>query len=154
METLFGQYPTGLTGGIDAAIVGAGVSVGPVITHYLVKRPGQWKGILYIAFGGLGAMSASIILALLGGNMFTGNLEILRQSFVSSQIRLETIAMIFGEVEFGQTTRVALCGMEGLLFGSGVMAGIVTFMRSRERMDQVDNLDLVSPNFPKKVDEP
>ena len=44
--------------------------------------------------------------------------------------------------------------MEGLLFGSGVMAGIVTFMRSRERMDQVDNLDLVSPNFPKKVDEP
>ena len=154
LETLFGQYPTGLTGGIDAAIVGAGVSVGPVITHYLVKRPGQWKGILYIAFGGLGAMSASIILALLGGNMFTGNLEILRQSFVSSQIRLETIAMIFGEVEFGQTTRVALCGMEGLLFGSGVMAGIVTFMRSRERMDQVDNLDLVSPNFPKKVDEP
>ena len=65
--------------------------------------------------------------------MFTASLETLRQSFDTSQIRLETIAAIFGEGEFGRTTQVALGALEGLLFGGGVAAGIETFARSRER---------------------
>lgn len=135
LETLFGRYPTGLTGGVEGALIGAGVALGPVVTYYLARRPGQWRSLLYIVFGALGGMIASIALTVMGGNMFTSSLEIMRQSFGASQIRLETIATIFGEGEFGRTTRVALGALEGLFFGGGVTAGIEIFTRSRERIE-------------------
>ncbi|MCY3772419.1 MAG: transcriptional regulator [Gemmatimonadetes bacterium] len=135
LETLFGQHPAGLTGGLEGTLIGTGVALGPVVTYYLARRPGQWRSFLYIVFGALGGMIASIALSVLGGNMFTSSLEIMRQSFGASQIRLETIATIFGEGEFGRTTQVALGALEGLLFGGGVTAGIEIFTRSRERIE-------------------
>lgn len=145
LETLFGRYPAGLPGGLEGAFIGAGVALGPVATYYLAGRSGrpgrtshsgqtgQWRSLLNIVFGALGGMMASIALTVMGGSMFTASLETLRQSFDTSQIRLETIATIFGEGEFGRTTQVALGALEGLLFGGGVAAGIETFARSRER---------------------
>ena len=135
IQTLFGRQPAGLTGGLEGAFIGAGVALGPVVTYYLARRPGQWRSLLYIVFGALGGMIASIVLTVMGGNMFTASLETLRQSFDASQIRLETIATIFGEGEFGRTTQVALGALEGLLFGGGVTAGIEIFTRSRERVE-------------------
>lgn len=135
LQTLFGRQPAGLTGGLEGAVIGAGVALGPVVTHYLARRPGQWRSLLYIVFGALGGMVASILLTVMGGSMFTASLETMRQSFDASQIRLETIATIFGEGEFGRTTQVALGALEGLLFGGGVMAGIEIFTRSRERVE-------------------
>lgn len=145
LETLFGRYPAGLPGGLEGAFIGAGVALGPVATYYLAGRrgrsgqtshsgqAGQWRSLLNIVFGALGGLVASIVLTGIGGSMFTASLETLRQSFDTSQIRLETIAAIFGEGEFGRTTQVALGALEGLLFGGGVAAGIETFARSRER---------------------
>ncbi len=145
LETLFGRYPAGLPGGLEGAFIGAGVALGPVATYYLAGRrgrpgqtshsgqAGQWRSLLNIVFGALGGLVASIVLTGIGGSMFTASLETLRQSFDTSQIRLETIATIFGEGEFGRTTQVALGALEGLLFGGGVAAGIETFARSRER---------------------
>ncbi|MYA76529.1 MAG: hypothetical protein F4132_13095 [Gemmatimonadetes bacterium] len=135
IQTLFGRQPVDLTGGLEGAFIGAGVALGPVVTYYLARRPGQWRSLLYIVFGALGGMIASIVLTVMGGNMFTASLETLRQSFDASQIRLETIATIFGEGEFGRTTQVALGALEGLLFGGGVTAGIEIFTRSRERVE-------------------
>lgn len=135
LQTLFGRQPAGLTGGLEGTLIGAGVALGPVVTYYLARRPGQWRSLLYIVFGALGGMAASIVLTVMGGNMFTASLETLRQSFDASQIRLETIATIFGEGEFGRTTQVALGALEGLLFGGGVTAGIEIFTRSRERVE-------------------
>ncbi|MCY3555538.1 MAG: winged helix-turn-helix domain-containing protein [Gemmatimonadetes bacterium] len=135
IQTLFGRQPASLTGGLEGAFIGAGVALGPVVTYYLARRPGQWRSLLYIVFGALGGMIASILLTVMGGNMFTASLETLRQSFDASQIRLETIATIFGEGEFGRTTQVALGALEGLLFGGGVTAGIEIFTRSRERVE-------------------
>ncbi|MCY3714133.1 MAG: winged helix-turn-helix domain-containing protein [Gemmatimonadetes bacterium] len=135
IQTLFGRQPADLTGGLEGAFIGAGVALGPVVTYYLARRPGQWRSLLYIVFGALGGMIASIVLTVMGGNMFTASLETLRQSFDASQIRLETIATIFGEGEFGRTTQVALGALEGLLFGGGVTAGIEIFTRTRERVE-------------------
>ena len=135
LETLFGRHPAGLTGGLEGALIGTGVALGPVVTYYLAGRSGQWRSFLNIVFGALGGMIASIVLTVMGGSMFTASLETLRQSFDASQIRLETIATIFGEGEFGRTTQVALGALEGLLFGGGVSAGIATFTRSRERVE-------------------
>lgn len=136
IQTLFGRQPAGLTGGLEGALIGAGVALGPVVTYYLARRPGQWRSLLYVVFGALGGMAASVVLTVMGGSMFTASLETLRQSFDASQIRLETIATIFGEGEFGRTTQVALGALEGLLFGGGVTAGIEIFTRSRERVEE------------------
>lgn len=136
IQTLFGRQPAGLTGGLEGAFIGAGVALGPVVTYYLARRPGQWRSLLYVVFGALGGMAASVVLTVMGGSMFTASLETLRQSFDASQIRLETIATIFGEGEFGRTTQVALGALEGLLFGGGVTAGIEIFTRSRERVEE------------------
>ncbi len=134
IETLFGRYPTELTGGVEGAMIGAGVALSPVVVYYLFRRPGQWQSLLHVVFGALGGMIASVVLTVMGGNMFTSSLETIRQSFGASQIRLETIAIIFGEGEFGRTTQVALGALEGLFFGGGVTAGIEIFNRSRERI--------------------
>ena len=131
LETLFGRHPAGLTGGVEGALIGTGVALGPVFAYYLAGRPGQWRSFLNIVFGALGGMIASITLTVLGGNMFTASLETLGQSFEASQIRLETIATVFGEGEFGRTTQVALGALEGLVFGGGVSAGIEMFTRPR-----------------------
>ena len=135
IQTLFGRQPTGLTGGLEGALIGAGVALGPVVTYYLATRPGQWRSLLYIVFGALGGMVAGVVLTAMGGSLFTASLETIRLSFDASQIRLDTIASIFGEGEFGRTTQVALGALEGLLFGGGVTAGIEIFSRSRERVE-------------------
>jgi DNA-binding winged helix-turn-helix (wHTH) protein len=127
LKTLFGQHPTGLTGGLEGALIGAGVALGPVITHYLFDQPKLWHRIFHILIGALGAMCAGILLTIIGGNLFSSSLEIVRLSFAESQIQLEPIAMFFGEGYFGRTTKIALGAVEGLLFGIGVLAGIELF---------------------------
>ena len=135
LKTLFGQHPTGLTGGLEGALIGAGVALGPVITYYLFDQPKLWHRIFHILIGALGAMCAGILLTIIGGNLFSSSLEIVRLSFAESQIQLESIAMFFGEGYFGRTTKIALGALEGLLFGIGVLAGIEMFSQPHDEVD-------------------
>ena len=80
-------------------------------------------------------MCAGILLTIIGGNLFSSSLEIVRLSFAESQIQLESIAMFFGEGYFGRTTKIALGALEGLLFGIGVLAGIEMFSQSQDEDD-------------------
>lgn len=132
LKTLFGQHPTGLTGGLEGALIGAGVALGPVITYYLFDQPRQWHRIFHILIGALGAMFAGVLLTVIGGNLFSSSLEIVRLSFAESQIQLEPIAMFFGEGYFGRTTQIALGALEGFLFGIGVLAGIEMFTHEQD----------------------
>jgi DNA-binding winged helix-turn-helix (wHTH) protein len=131
LKTIFGQHPTGLTGGLEGALIGAGVALGPVVTSRLFSRRRPWHHILPILAGALGGMCAGILLTVIGGNLFSSSLEIVRQSFADSQIRLEPIAMFFGEGYFGRTTKIVLGAFEGFLFGGGVMTGIKVFTQTR-----------------------
>ena len=135
LKTLFGQHPTGLTGGLEGALIGAGVALGPVITYYLFDQPKLWHRIFHILIGALGAMCAGILLTIIGGNLFSSSLEIVRLSFAESQIQLESIAMFFGEGYFGRTTKIALGALDGLLFGIGVLAGIEMFSQPQDEDD-------------------
>lgn len=128
VKALFGQSPTGITGAFEGAVIGMGVSLGVAVVAFVWARATLWQR----AFGAsLGAMCAGVLLTIIGGNLFSGSLEIIAKMFANSQIRMEPLAPFFGEVHFGQTTQLICGAIEGLLFGAGVMSGIELSTRAQ-----------------------
>jgi hypothetical protein len=74
---------------------------------------------------------AAILLTVIGGNLFSGSLELVARSFANSQMRMDPLATFFGEVRFGRTTQIILGVIEGLLFGAGMIGGMELVARSR-----------------------
>ena len=66
---------------------------------------------------------------MIGGNLFSGSLEIVARAFADSQLRMDALASFFGEVHFGRTTQLIMEAIEGLLFGGWVMAGMEAVAR-------------------------
>ncbi|MFY9553541.1 MAG: winged helix-turn-helix domain-containing protein [Blastocatellia bacterium] len=131
VRALFGQSPTGITGAFEGAVIGAGLSLGMVLAATLIRNARSWHKILAAS---IGAMSAGVLLIVVGGNLFSASLEIVARLFANSQIRMDPLAPLFGEVHFGQTTQIVMGAIEGLLFGSGVASGIELACRTdRER---------------------
>jgi hypothetical protein len=81
-------------------------------------------------------MCAGVLLTVIGGNLFSARLEIVARTFANSQIRMDPLAPLFGEVHFGQTTQIVMGALEGLLFGAGVACGIEMSGRA-ERQDSI-----------------
>jgi len=130
LEALFGQSPTGITGAFEGAVIGAGLSLGAVLTGRLSNGGRSWHRLIGAALGG---MSAAIILTLIGGNLFSSSLELIARSFANSQFRMEPLASFFGEVHFGRTSQIALGAMEGFLFGGCLVGGMEFFARAARR---------------------
>jgi len=135
LKTLFGQSPTGLTGALEGSIIGAGLSLGVVLVTYLIKDARPWHRILGASLGSLGA---GALLILIGANLFSGSLEIVARLFADSQLRMDKLVTLFGEVEYGTTTPVTLGAMEGLLFGTCMWAGVELALRLRRKVSKTD----------------
>ena len=129
VRAVFGQSPTGITGAFEGAVIGAGLSLGIVIATILIRRSRPWQRVLAAA---VGAMCAGVLLTVIGGNLFSASLEIVARMFANSQIRMDPLAPLFGEVHFGQTTQIVMGALEGLLFGAGVASGIEMSKRSEK----------------------
>lgn len=121
IRALFGQSPTGITGAFEGAVIGASLSLGVMLAAALIRRSRPWQRVLAAS---LGAMCAGVLLTVIGGNLFSASLEIVAKLFANSQIRMDPLAPLFGEVHFGQTTQIVMGAIEGLLFGAGVAGGI------------------------------
>lgn len=121
VRALFGQSPTGITGAFEGAIIGASLSLGVVLATTLRRRSRSWHRVLAAS---MGALCAGVLLTVIGGNLFSASLEIVAKLFANSQIRMDPLAPLFGEVHFGQTTQIVMGAIEGLLFGAGVASGI------------------------------
>jgi DNA-binding winged helix-turn-helix (wHTH) protein len=121
VNALFGKRPIGITGAMEGAVIGVGVSLGVVVAHSLWRAARAWQRVIG---AGLGGICAGVVLIVIGGNLFSGSLEIVARLFADSQMRLDALAPVFGEVHFGQTTQLIMGAMEGLLFGIGTASGI------------------------------
>ncbi len=121
LQALFGRSPTGITGAMEGVVLGAGVTLGTILSVQGINNPRPWQHVLGAATG---AMCAAALLTGVGGNLFSGSLDILARAFANSQIRMDPLAALFGEVRFGHTTQIVLGAMEGLLFGAGMLTGI------------------------------
>jgi len=124
LHSLFGHYLTHITGAFEGSVMGFGVSLGTVLAGRLPSHKNTWKK---IAGSAAGAMLAGVILALIGGSLFSGSIEIIARSFAESQINLDSIASFFGEAHFGRLSRIVLAAVEGSLFGALSIGGMEFF---------------------------
>jgi hypothetical protein len=122
---LIGRSPGDITGPFEGVIIGAAVGIGYVIAGLLEAGP-RWRRIAVAAiFGAIGGL----LVAVLGGHMMGGSLDLLAHQFPDSQLRIERIGAWFGERGFGRISQIVTAALEGGLFGGGV----VTAMRLARR---------------------
>lgn len=120
-RALFGRALEGITGAWEGAAVGAGLALGASVAASMKQKARAGHGI----FGaGLGALCAGALLAVWHHNLFSGTLAIIARSFANSQLSMDSLAAMFGAVRFGHDMQIIVAGLEGLLFGAAVMAGM------------------------------
>ncbi len=129
IRSVFGRNPSGITGAMEGAVIGAGLSLGAVLVTQLLKNARPFQRVSGAA---LGAMCAGIALTVIGGNLFSGSLEVVARSFADSQIRMEPLASYFGAARFNHSRQILFGAIEGLMFGAGLMSGIEILSRSRK----------------------
>jgi len=118
---LLGQNLSGITGALEGFALGGGTALGTIVVKQQISNHKPWQRILGAA---IGAMSMALFLTLIRGNLFSGSIDIIAHAFANSQIKLEPLASIFGEADFGKISRIILGAIEGLLFGSFLVAGM------------------------------
>ncbi|WP_188055775.1 transcriptional regulator [Sphingosinithalassobacter sp. CS137] len=122
---LFGHAPRAITGAAEGALLGGAAGFG----WWLAVRSARSlrRGAAYAAAIG-GATGAGI--ALLGGRMLGGSLDLLVQGFPASRLRLDSLGGLFGENGFGPVSRIVTGGLEGALF-AGCLVAAMLFARRR-----------------------
>jgi len=123
---LFGRTPAGITGGMEGAALGLAVGLGALLGGG-IETPASWRPIA--AAAATGAVMG-VLIALAGGHLMGGSLDLLARSFSDSRLQLEAIGRYFGDVRFGPTTRVILAGIEGCIFVGCVAAALVVAGRA------------------------
>ena len=118
---LFGRTPAGITGGMEGAALGFAVGLG---AHFGggFDTAHWWRPIA--AAAATGAV-VGVLIALSGGHLLGGSLDLLAHSFSDSRLQLDAFGRFFGEVRFGRTTQVVLAGIEGLIFTGCVVGALV-----------------------------
>ena len=125
---LFGHSPGDITGAFEGFVVGAAVGLGV----WVASRSTQLRyGTMAAALIGAAAGAA---LPLLGGRLMGGSLALLAESFPGSRLRLDRIAGIFGESDFGQLTQVLTGALEIALFTGCVVAAMLLAKRQLQRI--------------------
>jgi len=124
---LFGQTPGDITGGGEGALLGGAVG----LAAWLARRPALSFG-RSIAAGGVVGAAAGGLIALLGGRLMAGSLDLLAHHFPNSHLRLDRIGALFGERGFGRISEITTTALEGALFSACVVAAIIL---ARRRVD-------------------
>ncbi|MDE2996585.1 MAG: winged helix-turn-helix domain-containing protein [Bacteroidota bacterium] len=129
---LFGAAPSGMTGGMEGAILGAALALGIYIgdrrfSAWSIAR--NWSPRLRNAVtGGFFCAVAGALIPLLGGHLMGGSLQLVAESFDGSRIEMTSFAPLFGQMSLGMVSEMIMAGMEGLFFGACV-AGMYTWIR-------------------------
>jgi hypothetical protein len=121
---LIGQSPGDITGALEGLIIGGGCGLGV----WLGSRTRSIRRIALQAAVCGGA--AGLAVALLGGRMMLGSLDLLARQVPASRLRLNQISQLFGESGFGPVTRTVTCALEGALFAAGVVAAMMLARRN------------------------
>ena len=124
---LFGRTPAGITGGMEGAALGFAVGLGAHLGGG-IDAVTWWRPVA--AASATGAVTG-VLIALAGGHLMGGSLDLLAQSFSDSRLTLDAIGRYFGELRFGRTTQVVLAGIEGLIFAGCVVGALVASRLSR-----------------------
>lgn len=125
---LFGRTPAGITGGVEGAALGLAVGLGSFLGGGF-EAPRRWRPVAVAA--ATGAVTG-VLIALSGGHLLGGSLDLLAHSFSDSRIALDAFGRYFGEVRFGRTTQVIFAGIEGFIFAGCVVGAFVASRAGRK----------------------
>lgn len=125
-QLLLGQSPGDITGAAEGVILGGAVGLGAWLATRGPHRESVRRGATAAALAGA---CAGIVIALLGGQMMAGSLELLARSMPGSRLRFDQIGALFGEQGLGPISRLATGGLEGALFGGCVVAAMLLARR-------------------------
>lgn len=124
---LVGQSPGDITGALEGLIIGAGTGAGAWLSRR--TRSVRWSGLQAALCGGI----AGLAVALIGGRMMLGSLDLLARQLPASRLRLDHISQLFGEASFGPVTRAVTSALEGALFAAGVVSAMALAERDWKR---------------------
>jgi DNA-binding winged helix-turn-helix (wHTH) protein len=123
---LFGHSPAGITGASEGLLLGGAVG----LAAWLAFRSGPARLRRSAAFAGLIGALAGVLIALVGGRLMAGSLDLLARAFPDSRLHLDQISGLFGESGFGPVTRLVTSALEGALFSSCVVGAMILAGRS------------------------
>lgn len=126
----FGRAPGDITGAPEGALLGAAVGLAAWLTVRRTRRGSLRLGVATAAVCGLGA---GLMIALVGGRLMGGSLDLLADQFPGSRLRLDAFGRLFGEEGFGPISHVVSAGLEGLLFCACIV-GTMILARRRFRL--------------------
>jgi DNA-binding winged helix-turn-helix (wHTH) protein len=122
---LLGQTPGDIAGAPEGILLGGAVGV----SAWLAERgaPSLRRS---VATAMLAGGIAGVLVALLGGRLMLGSLDVLARSFPGSQLQLAPIGAWFGETGLGPIGQAAGSGLEGALFGGCIVGAMMLARRS------------------------
>ena len=128
LEGLFGRDLLPLTGAVEGLVLGGAVGLGyGLATPTAEGGMATPHGLARVRAALLTGLACGLAAGLLGwSGRFLGamSLDFMAQSFPGSQVGLAPLARLLGEPEPAVVTRVAISAFEGLMFGSGLVAGL------------------------------
>ena len=128
LEGLFGHDLSPLTGTVEGLVLGGAVGLGyGLATPTAEGGMATPQGLARVRVALLTGLACALAAGMLGwSGRFLGamSLDFMAQSFPGSQVGLAPLARLLGEQEPGVVTRVAISVFEGLMFGSGLAAGL------------------------------
>ena len=127
---LFGHAPPQITGAAEGLVLGGVVGMGA----WIGGRGGEPRRLrLGSGIAALSGGMAGVLIALMGGRLMAGSLDLLARSFPESRLRLDPIGALFGEHGFGPVAQVVTAGLEGALFGGCVVGAMIVARRTVAR---------------------
>ncbi len=123
---LLGQSPGDITGAPEGAMLGGAVGLGAWLAGRHADLPSLRRSIAAAALaGGLGG----ILVAVAGGRLMGGSLDLLARNLPTSRLGLDEVGAMLGESGFGPVSQMVTAGLEGSLFGACVVAAMLLARR-------------------------
>ena len=132
ISLLFGQSPGDMTGAAEGALLGGAVGLGAWLGGRGEQPPSLRRSAAAAALTGA---AAGVAIALLGGRLLGGSLDLLARRFPQSQLRLDPLGALVGDTGFGPVSHAVTAGLEGLLFGGCVVGAMALARRRRIHRD-------------------
>ena len=124
-DLLFGQSPGDITGAAEGFLLGGAVGLGAWLGGHGAE-PALGRSVVTAGLCGGGG---GILIALLGGRLMGGSLDLLARQFPGSRLRLDQIGGLFGESGFGPISQIVTGGVEGVLFGGCIVGAMILARR-------------------------
>ncbi|MFP7721444.1 winged helix-turn-helix domain-containing protein [Lysobacter sp. A3-1-A15] len=118
---LVGRAPTGITGGLEGAVIGFALAVGVFLGGGL-EQPRGWRPAWSAA---LSTGIAGALVTLAGGSLMATSLMRVAATFDETRLDMAPLGALLGEPQLGMAAQAALGLLEGGIFGGCVAAAML-----------------------------